>query len=179
MKPYAALVLLTLSLVIGACSSLSEEAVPLTSWSFEGTAHDVRSGIAGYVPDLWVERGWDGDGIIVYLSDQALTCEQFPRTVSDVFSPLPTETGAMIWMKFEETERGSALDHSSFEIIEVSPGGGISGNGASTSDVEAAITAFDPTDTKRVTGQISYDSREFAASPEILVNGSFDATFCP
>jgi hypothetical protein len=39
-----------------------------------------------------VERGGDGDGIVVYLSDQSLTCEQFPRTELDLFPPLPTET---------------------------------------------------------------------------------------
>jgi hypothetical protein len=68
----------------------------------------------------------------------------------------------MIWMKFEETAPGSALDHSSFEVLEASPGGGISGNGASADKVEAVLTAFDPTDAKRVTAT---SARTCANSP--------------
>jgi hypothetical protein len=92
MKTYVLLVLLTLGLLMDACSSSSEEPAELTEWTFEGAAHPVTSGIAGYVPYLWVERGGDGDGIVVYLSDQSLTCEQFPRTELDLVPPLPTET---------------------------------------------------------------------------------------
>jgi hypothetical protein len=171
--------LLALGVVVGGCSSTPEKApATLASWTFEGATHAVQSGIAGYAADFWVERGWDGDGIVIYLSDQDLTCAQFPSVVTDMFPPLPTELGAMIWLKFENTEPGSKLDHSSFDVIERLEGGGISGNGASTDAVEATITLFDPDGSARVTGEVVYDSRTTSASPEIVVDGTFDVPFC-
>jgi hypothetical protein len=89
MKPLGLAVLLVLGLLAAACSSSQEDAGPLTEWSFEGASHTVESGIAGYVPDIGVDAGWAGGGILVYLSDQDLTCDQFPRTTANQFPPLP------------------------------------------------------------------------------------------
>jgi hypothetical protein len=86
---------------------------------------------------------------------------------------LPTETGATIWLKFEEATPGSALDYASFEIIE-----GSRGKGAGTDAVEANLTLVDTDEAKSVVGQLHYDSRDTGATPSIQVSGIFEIPFC-
>lgn len=174
--PMVVAIIATLALWLGACSGESSEdagpALPF-DWSFEGATYSAQSGIAGHVPDIWVEEGWSAGGILVYLSDQDLTCDQFPRVKIDRFPPLPTEMGAMIWLKFKEANPGSALDYASFDIVESG-----ASSGAGISAAEASLSLVDTDDAKRVVGQLDYDSRDTDATPTIQVSGSFDVPFC-
>ena len=80
--------MLTALALAGACTATTTTTAPTepaASWSFDGTTYRIVSGIAGDVPPVWLENGWSGDGMLVYLSDRDVTCEDFPLRDDDQF----------------------------------------------------------------------------------------------
>ena len=141
----------------------------VTDWRYEGSTYEVVSGIAGAVPQFWVERGWTGGGVLVYLSDQEITCDDFPTEVVNEFPPPLTVVGATIWLKLTEKNAGATLDYASFDI-RASEGN----SGLGTDAVRAGLTALDG---GRVHGWLEYATAE-DDDPQVEVSGTFDVPFC-
>ena len=168
---------LLLSLVAACGGSDAPEApeAPVTDWRFDGSTYEVVSGIAGDVSPAWVERGWTGSGVLVYLSDQEITCADFPREVVNRFPPLPTVDGATIWLKLTEKNPSAALDYANFVIIISVDNPGDSGSGLGTNDVRAGLTALEG---GRVRGWLEFASADGDPGAQVEVAGTFDVPFC-
>ena len=160
-----------LSLAVGCGGGGSEQpAAPVTDWRFGGSTHEVVSGVAGDLPDFWVERGWTGGGVLVYLSDQEITCDDFPTEVVNEFPPRPTVDGATIWLKLTEKNTSAALDYASFDIETSDTSAGLG-----TDAVRASFTALEG---GRMRGWFEFTSAEDDAGSKVDVSGTFDVPFC-
>ena len=150
----------------------SSQKVPealVTDWRYDGSTYKVVSGIAGDVPPVWVEHGWTGGGVLVYLSDQEVTCDDFPTEVVNGFPPLPTVDGATIWLKLTEKNAAAALDYASFDIRT-----SVGNSGLGTDAVRAGLAALEG---GRMHGWLEYATAE-DDDPQVEVSGTFDVPFC-
>ena len=130
------------------------------------------SGIAGDAPAWWVERGWASGRVVVYLSDQEITCDKFPTEVTTEFPPGPEINGATIMLYITEKNNSTGLQYGSFDIVNSDNQGGIS-SGLST-DVRAGLTGAEE---GGVRGWLEYTNPE-GESPQVEASSTFDVPFC-
>ena len=161
--------LLSLAAACGGSEAPAPEA-PVTDWRFDGATYEVVSGIAGDVSQAWIENDWSGDGVIVYLSDQEITCADFPREDVNLFPPLPTVDGATIWLKLTEKDTDAALDYASFDIERSG-----SSSGLGTDAVRVGLTALEG---GRVRGWLEFASADGDPGAPVEIAGTFDVPFC-
>ena len=143
-----------------------------TSWSFDGTTYPIVSGIAGDVPPVWAEHGWSGEGIIVYLSDQHITCDDFPLGDDRQFPPPLTPTGATITLKATEKGVNSTLEYAFFDI-QTEHGG----SGRGTDQVGFGVTSVEGGSPGVVRGWLDFHE-EGPRLPRLDVSGTFEVQFC-
>ena len=165
---------LALSIAVGCGGSELPEGT-VTDWRYDGSTYEVVSGVAGDLPEFWVERGWTAGGVLVYLSDQQITCDDFPTEVVDEFPPRPTVDGATIWLKLTEKGTAAALDYASFDIVASVDNPGDTASGVGTDAVTASLTALEG---GRVQGWLEYTSTQDDTGPQVDVSGTFDVPFC-
>lgn len=153
---------------------------PLTTWSYDGTTHSVASGIAvpliGYT--YWDPTQLkqivvpDGEGVAVYLSDQQISCHDYPFFEQDRFPQLPTAQGATITINLPEKTRD--YRDASFDVV--SQG---SEAGASTDRVSGGFSVKGAGDERQVEGWLEYDSAEhYPDTRRVEAEGSFDVPLC-
>ena len=115
----------------------------------------------------------DGEGVAIYLSDEEISCHDYPFEPQDRFPPLPIETGAIITLYLPDNNTleyvNATFDIESFQAS----------TGAGTDRVSAEATVVDTGDGKNVRGWLEYDSKlHYPDSPKIEVDGAFDVPFC-
>ena len=106
----------------------------------------------------------------MYLSDQEITCDDFPREVVNEFPPPLTVVGANIWLKLTEKNAAAALEFASFDIRDSAGNSGLG-----TDAVRAGLTALEG---GRVHGWLEYATADDDAGPQVKVSGTFDVPFC-
>lgn len=161
---------LLLSIVV-ACGGNQAPESPVTSWQFNGSTHQVVSGVAGDAPSSWIERGWADDSVVIYLADQEITCNEFPKEVTNEFPPRPVESGDTI-MLYITGNNDNDRQQGSFDVVTRDSQSG-SSLGLST-DVRAGVTMQDES---RLSGWLEFTSSE-GDSSEVAVEGAFDVPFC-
>lgn len=162
-----------LSLLV-ACGADPAPTSPVSNWQFDGSTYQVVSGIAGDVPPIWAERGWPDGGVLVYLADQDVTCDDFPREVTNEFPPRLLSNGATIWLKLTEKNTETTLNYASFDVMTTNSEGGTSGSGLGTDAVQVGLTSLEE---GRARGWLEYTS-PVGDSQQIAISGSFDVPFC-
>ena len=162
----------TLMILLVACGGNPAPGTPVSDWQYDGSTYQVVSGISADVPASWVERGWSGDGVVVYLADQEITCDDFPTDVTREFPPRPVLNGATIRLHITEKENSPNLQRGSFDIVNRNVQGGHS-SGLST-DVTAGITAVEG---GRVHGWLEH-IKPRTGTAQVNVSGSFNVPFC-
>jgi hypothetical protein len=167
--------MLTALALAGACTATTTTTAPTepaASWSFDGTTYRIVSGIAGDVPPVWLENGWSGDGMLVYLSDRDVTCEDFPLRDDDQFPPPLTPTGATITLKATEKGVDSTLEYAFFDI---ETEGASKGRG--TDEVSFGVTSVEEGSPEIVRGWLDFHE-EGPRLPRLDVSGTFEVQFC-